>query len=156
MLTIISGGQTGADRAALDAWHKLGYPTGGYAPKGYRTDNGPAPALAALGLVETDDPEYKYRTILNVEMADATLIFGRPSPGSNLTLEACKVRNKPYEWLAFPPNHPTTTQIDIAIALILVNNVNVLNVAGNREAKNPGIYRYVSGFITRLGRELSK
>lgn len=155
MMKIISGGQTGADRAALDAWHALGHPTGGYAPKGWRTEHGPDLSLMALGLIETDDPEYKYRTILNVEAADGTLIFGRPSPGCNLTMEACKNRKKPFEWITFPPNHPTVTQIDIVLSFLKTNHVQILNVAGNRENKNPGIYRYVKGFITRIGKELS-
>lgn len=143
MLTIISGGQTGADRAALDAWHKLGYPTGGHAPKGWRTANGPDPSLMALGLVETDDPDYAYRTVLNVELADATLIFGRTSPGCLLTHSACKARNKPVEWLAFPPIHPTVTEIDIALALI--NSLRARNLATIEDILD-GLVAYSSMF----------
>lgn len=156
MLKIISGGQTGVDRAALDAWHALGHPTGGYAPKGWRTEHGPDPSLMALGLIETDDPDYKFRTRLNVESADATLIIGKQSPGCNLTFSIAKKLEKPCEWLSYPPTHPTITEIGIVIGLIKANQVKVLNVAGNRESTNKGIYHYTKGFITRLGKELAK
>ena len=63
MLTkIISGGQTGVDAAALRAAKAVGIPTGGTAPKGWLTEDGPAPWLAEYGLVESDSPFYPPRT----------------------------------------------------------------------------------------------
>lgn len=156
MMKIISGGQTGADRAALDAWRDLGFPTGGYAPKGWRTDTGFAPDLLTYGLIETDDPSYPYRTQLNVENSDATLIFGRESPGTNLTMKICKVKGKMSLWIVYPPIHPTAFSMGQVFNFLQAVDVKTLNVAGNRERTNPGIYRYVYGFITSLGKRIGK
>ena len=84
---IRSGGQTGADQGALCAGHLLDIPTGGWAPLGWRTDDGPEPGLAAFGLVEAGSADYPTRTHLNVRDSDGTLIFGDiDSPGSKLTI----------------------------------------------------------------------
>lgn len=83
---IISGGQCGADRAGLDAAKQLGLQTGGFAPKGFRTEEGAAPELAELyGIQETATTGYVQRTIANVDAADATVAFmmvANPSMGN--------------------------------------------------------------------------
>ncbi|MGH9425849.1 MAG: YpsA SLOG family protein [Terriglobia bacterium] len=69
-MTIISGGQTGADQAGLRAARAVGFRTGGYAPVGWFTEDGPQPALLqGFGLVECDRPGYAARTFANVEAA---------------------------------------------------------------------------------------
>src|SRR5262249_29141313 len=70
---IISGGQTGVDQGALCAARKAGFPTGGWAPKGWLTERGPAPWLAELGLLQHASPSYPLRTRANVAASDATL-----------------------------------------------------------------------------------
>ena len=73
---IISGGQTGADQVALRAARAPGVPTGGWAPKGWLTEDGPAPWLADFGLAECPEPGYSARTLANVRDSDVTLRFG--------------------------------------------------------------------------------
>ena len=70
---IISGGQTGADRAALDVAINMNIPHGGWLPKGRRTEKGPLPKEYLLR--EMDDPSYAKRTEANVLDSDGTLIF---------------------------------------------------------------------------------
>jgi hypothetical protein len=83
---IISGGQTGADRAAFDAALALGLPIGGWVPKGRKAEDGVIPAHYS-NLRETDADDYESRTRLNVREADATLILshGPLTGGSQLT-----------------------------------------------------------------------
>lgn len=153
-MKLISGGQTGADRAALDAWAALGLPTGGFAPKGWLTEKGSDPSLEKLGLTETDDPDYKYRTSLNVQASDLTIIFGRSSPGCNLTVSLCKQFHKFYLWFPYPETkHPMDMIVQEILNHLAIEPIDYLNVAGNRASKNPGIYPYVFRVITAVGRE---
>jgi len=123
-IKIISGGQTGVDRAALEVAQEMGYPTGGFAPKGFRTENGPDLSLKKFGLIETSSYHYRVRTELNIEEADGTVLFGlMRSPGSFMTIRLCKEHKKPF--LINPD--PNTLKVWIAH-----NNIQVLNVAGNR------------------------
>lgn len=150
---IISGGQTGADQGGLRAAKDLGLGTGGYAPKGWKTEDGPAPWLGTeYDLVESDSPYYEDRTRLNVYLADGTIIFGRRSVGSNLTEEICRQKNKPCAWLFLPPDSRSTSLIinanPNAFRLWLVlHKIHILNVAGNRESVNPGIGKLVESFL---------
>ena len=77
---VISGGQTGADQAGLAAAKKLGISTGGYMPKGWRTERGPRPDFAAeYGLQEAATAAYPDRTEQNVIFSDGTVVFGNAS-----------------------------------------------------------------------------
>lgn len=138
---LISGGQTGADRAGLDAAKILGIPTGGTAPKGWRICNpdgtdGSDPTLAEFGLVESDSREYRDRTIQNVQDSDATVWYGfQDSPGGKLTLSTAKRLNKPAIV------NPTPQQLR---QWVEGNSIKILNVAGNRfSTHNPDIYDLV-------------
>lgn len=133
--TIVSGAQTGADRAGLDAGIALGLMTGGWIPKGRRTDEGPLayPDFIRYRLREHPSWSYPPRTKSNVTMADATVLFGNmSSPGCSLTLKYCKQYGKPAL------TNPTAEQLR---RWLDENQVKVLNVAGNRERTNPGIYK---------------
>ena len=139
---IISGGQTGGDFGGLLAGKKLGIETGGTAPKGYRTDIGPNPSLKDFGLVEHSDWNYKPRTIENVKNSNATVWFGNTdSPGAKLTLGTCKKLGKN----AFV-NIETPERLK---QLLDFYNIQILNVAGNREKSRPGIQKYVENFLIR-------
>ena len=131
---IISGGQTGADQGGLIAGKKLLLETGGTAPPYWMTEEGPFPELAShFGLVEGpyDRAIYPIRTKRNVEDSDGTVLFGRmSSPGSKLTLRLCKDLHKP---------HIVNPNARVLKRFVEINNIEVLNVAGNRESKNPGI-----------------
>jgi len=89
-IRIHSGGQTGADLAGLWVAKKMGLPTGGLAPQGYKTQAGDKPSLKEIfGLKAAGD--YRSRTIQNVRDSDVTLIFARNmnSPGTVLTKNSC-------------------------------------------------------------------
>lgn len=129
---IISGGQTGADQGGLEAADALDLETGGTMPKGFQTEDGTNPELAQqYGLTEGSDG-YRARTKKNILDADATVLFGRmSSPGSKLTLNLCRQFDMPF--FVNPPHEQIVTW------LRAFDEVDILNVAGNRESKNPGI-----------------
>lgn len=154
---IISGGQKGADRAGLDAASNMSIKTGGWAPQNYMTEDGPDASLAGLGLVEAKEEgftpskekvdyaeQYRNRTLLNVEEADVTILFGRASPGYNLTKACCKKAEKPILMISYPAKAPNPNRAaDRIVQFIQEKGARTVNVAGNREKKNQGIYDYV-------------
>jgi hypothetical protein len=127
---IISGGRTGADRAALDFALAHGIPHGGWCPKGRRAEDGVIPDRYELR--ETPSREYRERTEWNVRDSDATVIFsvGRElTGGSKLTAECAAKHGKPSLHLA------KAAQGDPAGRLrefLSAHAVKVLNVAGSR------------------------
>jgi len=157
LTTIISGGQTGADRGGLEAGEKLGLVTGGWIPKGFRTENGAAPMMALqYNLQEHHSSKYPPRTKLNVKQADATLIVGNiNSSGSKLTARCCMDMHKPY---IVVPRHKAVVPIKLDILRLrrFLKNVTILNVAGNRESKNPGIQNFTKTLIVKAAKELIK
>ncbi len=142
-IRIVSGGQTGADRAALDVALELGLDCGGWCPRGRLAEDGPIPERYPLR--ETTSAEYPPRTKKNVEDADATVIFdaptGRPSRGTALTVRCCREAGKPHLVLSGFPD----VQADVAQLAAFLAEVQpgTLNVAGNRESGTPGIYQHV-------------
>ncbi len=148
---IISGGQTGADQAGLMVAHRLGLERGGTAPPGFLTEDGPKPTfLQAMGLVEgkPDPKTYPKRTRKNIQDSDGTVIFGDiKEPGSKLTANICRTLEKP--WV----NNPG---IIFFLRWAIENNIQVLNVAGNRESKSPGIYDKVFNFLYEALKEGNK
>lgn len=149
IVRVISGGQTGADQAGLLAARDAGIPTGGTAPKGWRTEDGPAPWLAGFGLTESHSPEYSPRTRANVEHSDGTVMFGNSlSNGSRLTKRYCHQTGKPLLHIPFEAGAPTADQAaDQIVAWLAANSIRVLNVAGNRESLAPGIGAFVRKVI---------
>ncbi len=137
---IISGGQTGVDRAALDAAIKLTIPHGGWIPQGRLTENGPLPP--EYRLKETDNSSYADRTEKNVLAADGTLIISRGplTGGSEYTREMAVRHNR--LWL-----HIDLKQIPAFRAAVAINDwisksrIKILNVAGPRASKDPKIYK---------------
>lgn len=138
---IISGGQTGADRGGLIAGYKLGIPIGGHAPKGWLTEAGVNPKLANAGLIEDTDVHsnkradiYRSRTKKNVINSDGTVLFGHSNTaGSRLTIKLAQEHNKPCLCL-FKLDDDDKDKFK---KWIVDNDIQVLNVAGNRESKNP-------------------
>ena len=142
---LVSGGQTGADQGALVAARVLGIRTGGYAPRGWRTEEGPWPGLSGYGLVEHTSPDYITRTAANIHLADATVIFGRPSVGSTRTREICESTGKPLIWIT-----ANKTGEIVRFRLWLARyRPRVLNAAGNRESVTPGIHDLVRDFLVK-------
>lgn len=141
---IISGGQTGADQAGLRAARTLGIATGGFAPRGWETHDGPAPWLADYGLEEAVGG-YPYRTALNVAHSSATVRFAVDfkSPGELCTMKAIKKYKKPH----FDIDPFSTAKLDEFQKWL--ENVTVLNVAGNSERRVPGIGKTVETWLVR-------
>jgi hypothetical protein len=151
-LKIISGGQTGVDRAALDAALDLGLACGGWVPRGRKAEDGPLPWRYPLK--ETESRHYGRRTSLNVRDADATLVLSRgaPSGGTALTVKLADRLEKPCLVIDLEAPDPQAE----AEAWLTARPLGVLNVAGPRESTAPGIYREASAFLrVLLSRTLS-
>lgn len=148
---IISGGQTGADMGGLRAGVILGIATGGFMPRGWRTEAGPRPDYEQLyGLTEYHNEDYIGRTRQNVTIGDATVIFGRRSIGSNRTEEYCRILQKPCLWIKHEGLKETgfrKATINSFKIWLARYDVETLNVAGNRESVSPGIEEFVEYFI---------
>jgi hypothetical protein len=137
---IISGGQTGADRAGLAfAWANH-IPIGGWCPKGRRAEDGVVPTCYQLQ--EHPDAAYQPRTIKNIKESDLTVVFARSpvSPGSRFTLNQCRRYAKKHLWLA---NFPDAEADARCLRAALEAFDGVLHIAGSRESKCPGIYQHV-------------
>ena len=156
---VISGGQTGADLGGLfGAYTTPGIETGGWAPKGFRTENGSHRNLGKqYKLKETKSPTYPPRTKRNVLGSDGTLIFGdTQSAGSRLTIRLCHRHKRPVKRIRYSKENRRSPLREIPgiVKWVKSNNIKILNVAGNRESKNPGITMYAEAVISRLLRTL--
>jgi hypothetical protein len=146
IVKIISGGQSGADRAALDVAIKLGIPHGGWVPKGRLTEDGPLPEVYALQ--ETATAVYAERTEKNVVDSDGTLIISRGelTGGSEYTREMALKHGRP--WLHVDLNRTPAFRAAVTINEWLAgNDIRVLNVAGPRASKGPNIYRDAAALL---------
>lgn len=134
---IISGGQTGVDRAALDAAIDNGIAHGGWCPSGRLAEDGVIDVRYLLR--ETDSREYSTRTRWNVRDSDGTMIInqGLLEGGTALTVQAAKSLNKPCLIIDVDQRFLD----DLISNWITLNQIKVLNVAGPRESKRPGIYQ---------------
>lgn len=140
-----SGLQFGADIAGLVAAERLGIPTCGLAPKGYRTERGNRPDLGLrFAINEDSSASYTPRTIANVKNSDFTLILSplAHSAGTVQTINACNNNGK--EYYLFNPFETNTHEI---AHLILSKRPSVLNIAGNRESKCPGLMLFAANFL---------
>ena len=136
---IISGGQTGADRAALDVAIELGIPHGGWIPKGRKTEDGRLPD--EYRLLETTGIDYAQRTELNVVDSDGTLIIshGKLTGGSALTQELARKHRQPC--LHIDLDYVSNSKaVEIIGSWLDAREIKTLNVAGPRASKDPKIY----------------
>jgi hypothetical protein len=139
---IISGGQTGVDLAGLEAGNITGIPTGGCAPKEYKTEEGSSIVLKTrFGLYESRSSKYPDRTKENIEKSDCTLIiYGKVSKGSTLSKNLCEKSKKPYLYLESDDvNIETKIKEFVSRISAIEGRKIVVNVAGNRESVCPGI-----------------
>lgn len=146
---IVSGGQTGADRAALDFALRHGLEHGGWCPAGRKAEDGPIDVRYAL---TEAGGGYATRTRWNVRDSDGTLVLnvGELAGGTLLTTEQARRQGRPLK----------VVQLDAGISEELVRDVRtwlvdheiqVLNVAGPRESQRVGIYGIALALLERLG-----
>lgn len=148
---IVSGGQAGADRAALDFAIEHGYLHGGHCPQGRKAEDGPIPLRYQL--IETASDGYRQRTRRNVEDSDATLILnlGEFDGGSEQTRRFAERLQKPVRVVQL--DDAAIVREDAAAATLRwleQHTVAVLNVAGPRESKRPGIYAVARAYLDWL------
>ena len=133
---IISGGETGADRGALDAAIQLGIPHGGWVPSGRLAEDGPISDIYQLREMPTDS--HPKRTEQNVIDSDGTLIIshGKLTGGSAYTRKMAMKHSKP--WFHADLNKLPTFQAAMIVEdWISGHQIEVLNVAGPRATKDP-------------------
>jgi hypothetical protein len=142
---VVSGGQSGVDRAALDTALALHLPCGGWCPRGRRAEDGPIDLRYPL--VETPDEDYAMRTEWNVRDSDGTLVLthGRATGGTAFTIAVARRLGHPLLVLdlAKAPD-PAAVQ-----RWVDAEGVAVLNVAGPRESQRPGIHRRARRYLER-------
>ncbi len=145
-MKIVSGGQTGVDRAALDVALERGMWCGGWCPAGRWAEDGPIPARYPLAETPSADPAQ--RTEWNVRDSDAALVLtgDGASPGTDLTQEIARRLGRPvYLWAAAAP--PDAESFG---RWLQVHRVRALNVAGPRESESPGIYAMAKAYLAAV------
>ena len=141
---VVSGGQTGVDRAGLDAAMEAGIPIGGYCPKGRLAEDGKVPIDYALS--ELTSGGYKARTEKNVVESDGTLVLniGKLTGGTKITVEYAIKHGKPFLAVQLDEQPKPETVIQWLEKYATMT----LNVAGPRESKIPqGIYKQALSFL---------
>ncbi len=151
---IISGGQTGVDRGALDAALQAAFPCGGWCPRGRRAEDGVIPARYPL--LEVARSDYPERTHRNVRDSDGTLILYLRvlSGGTRLTAELCRREHKPLHLIDADQVDPVCAAHRVA-DFVTREGIRVLNVAGPRASGWPGAHAFscavVGGFLALAG-----
>ena len=172
---IISGGQTGVDRAALDAAMKHGFDCGGWCPAGRLDEFGRIPDRYPVKELERSDKEgrspdrpggletaapweeldlFAQRTLQNVKDSNGTIIiyFGKLRGGSAQTVQFCIEQEKPHQ-LIDAAQVSAQDATNLALDLVRKHKIDILNVAGPRQSEWPGSYDYafrvMDIFLTR-------
>jgi hypothetical protein len=140
---VVSGGQTGVDRAALDAARRLGIPCGGWCPRGRRAEDGPIDPVYPL--VETRSDRYPVRTAWNVRDSDGTMVLtrGPAAGGTALTIRLALRSGRPLLVLDLDQD-PLPSAVS---AWIREHRIGTLNVAGPRESERPGTHARALAFL---------
>jgi hypothetical protein len=142
---VVSGGQTGVDRAALDTALDLGVPCGGWCPAGRLAEDGAIPDRYPLR--ETESASYPERTARNVRDSDATLILYRKKMrgGTALTARLARHNGRPCLAIEIGSADPEAVR-----GWLAAEDVRVLNVAGPRESEAPGIHEEAAALLRRV------
>lgn len=147
-IKIISGGQSGVDRAALDFAMKFDIECGGWCPKGRKAEDGTFDEKYPLN--ETPDSSYETRTKLNVRDSDGTLILydGKLDDGTLLTAELAEKSEKPL--LKIDLTGEKDNNLQKISNWINFNYLEIINIAGPRESNSPGIYMKTLHFLEEI------
>ena len=148
---IVSGGQTGADRAALDWAIRNGVPHGGWCPRGRTAEDGVLPAKYELR--EAESLDYRWRTRQNVTDSDATLILnmGALDGGTLETAKFAKTFGKPHLILQLDCG-VRNEDVQQLLDWLQRESIDALNIAGPRESKRPGIYALSCELLDRAAK----
>lgn len=146
---IISGGQTGVDRGALDAALDVGVLSGGWCPAGRRAEDGTIPPRYPV--TELIDAGYDERTQKNVEDSDGTLAisFGSASGGTARTIELCQKLGRPH-FVVDAAIVPLEEAVRQAVRFVREEGIRRLNVAGPRASGEPRGYGYAYALVRGL------
>ncbi len=144
---VVSGGQSGVDRAALDVALALGLPCGGWCPKGRWAEDGPIDARYPLR--ETSTPRPSRRTACNLRDSDATLVLlAGPAKGGTLTtMRLARLIGRPCLVVGLDRSPLPLRRTRHWLA---AKRPRILNIAGPRESEAPGIYVAAAAFLLRL------
>lgn len=142
-LTVVSGGQTGVDRAALDVAMERGMAAGGWCPAGRWAEDGPVPADYPLRETPSADPAQ--RTEWNVRDSHGTLLLvtDAASAGTELTRDAAQRFGRPLHICRLD----ALPDVDHFRRWLRAHKITLLNVAGPRESELPGIYDAARGYL---------
>lgn len=143
---VVSGGQTGADRAALDAAMACGIACGGWCPAGRHADDGVIPERYPLQ--ETADMDHTVRTENNVRDSDGTLVFYRGALQGGTAYAVLMARHLGRPVLAVNLDEPFSVA-DI-VAWIERSGIRVIHIGGQRESSSPGIYAAVRRCVAEI------
>jgi putative molybdenum carrier protein len=146
---VISGGQTGVDRGALDAALDVGVPCAGWCPAGRRAEDGTIPR--SYPLTELIRAGYDERTQQNVADSDGTLVitFGRATGGTARTIEFCRQLGRPHLILE-APSVPLEEAVRQAVRFVAEEGIRQLNVAGPRASGESRAYEYAYSLVREL------
>lgn len=146
---IVSGGQTGVDRGALDAALAAHFPCGGWCPEGRKAEDGPIPDRYPME--ELPGGDYLERTRQNVIDSDGTLVihFRDLTGGTLMTVQFCERFNKPVLVLDGSKLDAETAALQAA-AFVESHAIRTLNVAGPRETGHPGARAYAEQVVHLL------
>ena len=146
---IISGGQTGVDRGALEAALSVGFPCGGWCPEDRQAEDGPIPE--SYPLVVLSGAGYRQRTLKNVQDSDGTAIvyFNALSGGTKLTRDFCQREQKPFV-VVDAAKVSLGEAVDAVYRFVLTHRVALLNVAGPRASGWTGGHAFARELVCGL------
>ena len=149
-MKIVSGGQTGVDRAALDAALNRSAEIGGWCPQGRRAEDGVIDEKYTLQ--ETPKDTYRQRTQWNVRDSDGTLVLTRGVPvgGTAQTIEFARDLKKPYLVIDMEQREPSKKQIEVIKYWVSMHAVQTLNVAGPREINGSTVYKQAYEWVDKI------
>ena len=146
---LISGGQTGVDRAALDVAMDNNFPCGGFCPKGRIAEDGKI--NCKYPLQEHISKHYAERTLANVLSSDGTLVFYNQilKGGTALTVQFCKENDKPFCMIS-AQQYNTKDTSEVILDFINQHKIKSLNVAGPRKSQWQNGYQYTYSCLNKL------